>query len=173
MLTLLPKGAQTKLLKFFYLKIFFHLPPVSLTPVVHLEPRISPRIFENIWNSRNSILRCLGETNSWKNQKSKISWHCPFKPIRLRSHLFAQNCGLPSLLSEERQWDYQAPPLFNLLNCHVNIKSINIDDLMDQYEEIFWGFTSRMPYVFWFWRISTVVDQYQGLISQTALYLGL
>jgi hypothetical protein len=67
MLTLLPKGVQTKLLKFFWLKIFFHL---LLTPVAHLEPRISPRIR----NGRNGILRCLGETDSWK-----ISWHCPFK----------------------------------------------------------------------------------------------
>jgi hypothetical protein len=25
---------------------FFHLPPVSMTPVVHLELRISPQIFE-------------------------------------------------------------------------------------------------------------------------------
>ncbi len=55
---------------------FFHLPPASMTPVVHLELRISPRIFEQI---RSGPLRGLGETNSWKNQKSKISWHCPFK----------------------------------------------------------------------------------------------
>jgi hypothetical protein len=36
----------------------------SLTPVVHLEPRISPRIFEKIRNGRTGILRCLGETDS-------------------------------------------------------------------------------------------------------------
>ncbi len=24
-----------------------------------------------------------GETDSWKNQKQKISWHCPFKNIAL------------------------------------------------------------------------------------------
>ncbi len=58
---------------------FLHLPPVSLTPVANLELRISPRIFEKIRNDPNGILRGLGEPDSWKkNQKSKISWHCPF-----------------------------------------------------------------------------------------------
>ncbi len=55
-----------KIIKIFLLEDFFHLPPVSLTPVVHLEPRISPRIFKKILNGRNCILRCLGETDSWK-----------------------------------------------------------------------------------------------------------
>jgi hypothetical protein len=53
-----------KIIKICLLEDFFHLPPVSLTPVVHLEPRISPRIFEKIRNGRNVILRCLGETDS-------------------------------------------------------------------------------------------------------------
>ncbi len=34
-----------KIIKIFLLEDFFHLPLVSLTPVVHLEPWISPRIF--------------------------------------------------------------------------------------------------------------------------------
>jgi hypothetical protein len=52
---------------------FLHLPPLSTTPVVHLELRISPRIFEKNRNDPNGILRGLGETDSWKNQKSKKS----------------------------------------------------------------------------------------------------
>jgi hypothetical protein len=52
-----------KIIEIFLLEDFFHLPAVSLTPVVHLEPRISPRIFEKIRNGRNGILRCLGETD--------------------------------------------------------------------------------------------------------------
>jgi hypothetical protein len=40
------------------------LPPVSLIPVVNLELRISPRIFEKIQNVPNGILRGLGETDS-------------------------------------------------------------------------------------------------------------
>ncbi len=75
MLTLLPKGVQTKWLKTFWLKIFVHLPPVSTTLVVHLELQISPRIFEKIWNCRNGILRCLGETDSWLSQKSHRKLH--------------------------------------------------------------------------------------------------
>jgi hypothetical protein len=59
-----------------------NLPPVSLTPaVVHLHLRVSPRIFEKIRNSPNAILWGCGEGNWFikKNQKQKISWHCPFK----------------------------------------------------------------------------------------------
>jgi hypothetical protein len=47
MLTLLFKGIQTKHLKLSDLRLF-HLPLVSTTPVVHLEQRISPRIFKKI-----------------------------------------------------------------------------------------------------------------------------
>jgi hypothetical protein len=38
--------------------------PVWLIPVVNLELRISPRIFEKIRNGPNGILRGLGETDS-------------------------------------------------------------------------------------------------------------
>ncbi len=41
-----------------------NLPPVSLTPVVHLDLRISPRIFEKIRNDPNVIIRGLGERDS-------------------------------------------------------------------------------------------------------------
>ena len=52
-----------KIIKIFLLEDFFHLPPVSLTPMVYLKPRISPRIFEKNRNDRSGILRCLGETD--------------------------------------------------------------------------------------------------------------
>ncbi len=38
--------------------------PVSLIPVVHLDSRISPRIFEKIRNGLNGILWGWGETDS-------------------------------------------------------------------------------------------------------------
>jgi hypothetical protein len=41
-----------------------NLPPASLTPVVHLDSRISPRIFEKIRNGLNGILWSWGETDS-------------------------------------------------------------------------------------------------------------
>jgi hypothetical protein len=41
-----------------------NLPPVSLTPVVHLDLRISPRIFEKIQNDPNVKIRGLGEDDS-------------------------------------------------------------------------------------------------------------
>jgi hypothetical protein len=41
-----------------------NLPPVSLAPVVHLDLRISPRIFEKIRNGPNGILWGWGETDS-------------------------------------------------------------------------------------------------------------
>jgi hypothetical protein len=41
-----------------------NLPPVSLTPVVHLDLRMSPRIFEKIQNDPNVIIRGLAEGDS-------------------------------------------------------------------------------------------------------------
>ncbi len=70
---------QNKIIKIFQLADFCYLPTVSTTPVAKLELHISPRIFEKIRNSHIVIIRGLGETDSWKNQKQKISWHCPFK----------------------------------------------------------------------------------------------
>jgi hypothetical protein len=90
----------------FLIEDFLHLPPVSTTPVVQLELRISPRIFEKIRNGPNGIIRCtlsceylrefskkfetpalngiirgFGELIFVENLKSKISWHCPFKYV--------------------------------------------------------------------------------------------
>jgi hypothetical protein len=45
---------------------FFHLLLVSTTPVVHLELRISSRIFEKNQNGPSGTLRGLGETDSCK-----------------------------------------------------------------------------------------------------------
>ncbi len=55
-----------------------NLPPVSLTPLVHLDLRISPRIFEKIRNDPNVIIRGLGKVIREKTWSKKISWHCPF-----------------------------------------------------------------------------------------------
>ncbi len=58
---------------------------VSLIPVAILPPRQNchwyscPRIFDKIRNGPNGILWDWRETDSWKKQKQKISWHCPFK----------------------------------------------------------------------------------------------
>jgi hypothetical protein len=77
MLTLLSKGVPTKLFKF-----FFHLPPVSMTPVVNLELRI--RYLREFSKKFEAALMVY--SGAWgnrfmkkKKQKSKISWHCPFK----------------------------------------------------------------------------------------------
>ncbi len=53
-----------KIIKTFLFEDFFHLPPVSVTPVVHLELRISLWMFKKNWNGPNGILRGLGETDS-------------------------------------------------------------------------------------------------------------
>jgi hypothetical protein len=60
-----------KFIKIFLLESFFHLPPVSLTPVANLELRTSPRIFEKIRNGPNGIIRGLGETGSRKKPEAK------------------------------------------------------------------------------------------------------
>ncbi len=48
-----------------------NLPPVSTTPVVHLDLRISPRIFEKIRNDPKVIIRGLGKGDSWKKLEAK------------------------------------------------------------------------------------------------------
>jgi hypothetical protein len=48
-----------------------NLPPVSLIPVVHLDLRLSPRIFEKIENGPNAILWGWGETDSSKKPEAK------------------------------------------------------------------------------------------------------
>jgi hypothetical protein len=47
---------------------FSHLSPMLLTPVI----RKSPQIFVKIRNGPHGILRCPGETDSWKNLNYKI-----------------------------------------------------------------------------------------------------
>ncbi len=46
--------------------------------MVRIDLRISPRIFEKIWNGPKRILWGWGKLIRQKNQKQKISWHCPF-----------------------------------------------------------------------------------------------
>ncbi len=72
MLTVLPIGVITKQSKL-VTEDFFHLPLVSTTSVAFLELRISPRIFEKIWNGPCGVLRGLGETDSWKKTWSHKS----------------------------------------------------------------------------------------------------
>ncbi len=47
------------------------LPPVSLIPVVHLDLRLSPRIFEKILNGPNAILWGWEEADSLKKPEAK------------------------------------------------------------------------------------------------------
>ncbi len=56
-----------KIIKIFLLEGFFHLPPVSLTPVANLELQI----FEKIRNGPNGIIRGLGETDGRKKLEAK------------------------------------------------------------------------------------------------------
>ncbi len=77
---------------------------VSLIPVVHLDLRISPRIFEKIRTGPNGILWGWGETDSWKKLAAKNSWTCPFKTT-------AKKRGR---LQMYFLWDRTVPTLSNL-----------------------------------------------------------
>ncbi len=65
-LTLLPKGAQTKILKFFCLKIFSICHLCRWHRWCTLSREYLSEFSKKIRNARNGILRCLGETDSWK-----------------------------------------------------------------------------------------------------------
>ena len=58
------KRCSNKIIKIFLIEDFFHLPPVSATPVVNLELQISQRLLEKIRNGPNGILWGWGETDS-------------------------------------------------------------------------------------------------------------
>ncbi len=45
-------------------------------------------VAEKIRNGPNGILWGWGETDSWKNQKQNISWHCPFKYSNSNNQVF-------------------------------------------------------------------------------------
>ncbi len=62
-----------------YFKIRGEIRPRWRWSVVHLDLRISQRIFEKIWNGPNGILWDWRKLIHEKNHKQKISWHCPFK----------------------------------------------------------------------------------------------
>jgi len=62
-----------KIIKRFLMQDFSHLPPVSTTPVVNLELRISPRIFEKFRSGPNGILWGWGETDWCKKTRSEKS----------------------------------------------------------------------------------------------------
>ncbi len=72
------QGCPNKIITIFLKEDFTHLPPVSTTPVVNLELRISPRIFEKIETVLMWYSGAGGKLIDEKNQKRKISWHCPF-----------------------------------------------------------------------------------------------
>ncbi len=52
-----------EIMKIFLIEDFFHLLPVSTTPLMYLELRISLRIFEKILNGPIGIIRGLEETD--------------------------------------------------------------------------------------------------------------
>ncbi len=96
-----------KIIKTFLIAGFFHLPPVSTTPVVHFELRISTR-FET------ALMRYWGNWFKKKNLKAKISWHCTFKGLLVSvdlqcriytvnntplSHMFPHPPSLPASFS--------------------------------------------------------------------------
>jgi hypothetical protein len=61
-----------KIIKIFLTEDFFHLPPVSTTPVVNLGLRISP-LQQNSKRSKWDTLGLGGKLIDEKNQKQKIS----------------------------------------------------------------------------------------------------
>jgi hypothetical protein len=63
---------------------------VSLIPVVHLDLRISPRISKKFKTVLIKYSGAEGKLIHAKNQKLKISPHCPFKVIFLGSLLHLQ-----------------------------------------------------------------------------------
>jgi hypothetical protein len=77
------------------------LPPVSMTPVVHPELRISLRIFKKIRNGPNGILRGLGETDSRKKPEVENLMALSFRFHSLQSYM---QCPSINSLSNSRRF---------------------------------------------------------------------
>jgi hypothetical protein len=67
------QSSPNKIIKIFLIEDFFHLPPVSTTPVAILELRISPRIFEKFETVLMGYSGAGGKQIHEKNQEQKIS----------------------------------------------------------------------------------------------------
>jgi hypothetical protein len=93
-----------KIIKIFLLEGFFHLPPVSLTPVANLELRISLRIFEKIRNGPNGTVK-----------RGKIGHLLTFKSkLKILRRIF---CGFFRQKSLYELWDHCLQSL-NHWFCH-------------------------------------------------------
>jgi hypothetical protein len=79
MVTLLSKGVPTKLLKFFQVEDFFHLPLVSMTLVVNLSCKYLREFSKKFETALMVYSGAWGKQIHEKKPKSKILWHCPFK----------------------------------------------------------------------------------------------
>jgi hypothetical protein len=58
------------IIKTFLIEDFFHLPPVSTTPVLHLELQISPRMFEKIRSDHIGIFSLSGAWRKLIHEKN-------------------------------------------------------------------------------------------------------
>jgi hypothetical protein len=91
MLTWLLKGVLK--LKIFWLRIFWFAPGVNTTSDAPSAANISVNFRKNFNGSKWDTL-VLGKTDSWKNLKSKILCHCPFKEHLLLLRNFPQALSL-------------------------------------------------------------------------------
>jgi hypothetical protein len=78
MLTLLSKGVPTKLSKFFRLKIFFLCHRCQRHRWSTLSCEYLRKFSKKFETALMVYSRAWGKLIHEKNQKSKISWHCPF-----------------------------------------------------------------------------------------------
>ncbi len=102
---------------------FFHLPPVSTTPMLHLELQISWWIYKKIWNAINGILRGLGETDTWKKSLSLIPvcpWHRQQICHWCHWHWWKIATGINDIRSKSHRW--QIMGMINCLHLKVNLK---------------------------------------------------
>jgi hypothetical protein len=60
-----------EIIKNFLIEDFFYLPPVSMTPMVHIELRISLRNFKKSCDDPTGLIRGLGETDPCRKPEDK------------------------------------------------------------------------------------------------------
>jgi hypothetical protein len=99
---------------------FFHLPPVSTTPVVNLELRYLREFLKKFETALMVYSGAWGKLIREKNKKSKISWHCPFKSARgFVRETDTHRLSLPQILSS--CWPFCGLNLIFSLSCQIDL----------------------------------------------------
>ncbi len=118
---------------------------LSLLPVVHLYLRISPEFSKKFETVLRGYSGARGKLIHEKNQKQKISWHCPFNP-RLKCILLAQTIDLNICSYRNCHCHLFALLLIHLCTCKELFSSKSVFEIL--WKVKIWCTNNCINYIF-------------------------